>query len=904
MSRARHERNQELFLAAVDLAADERAGYLERACGGDAELIREIEELLAADAPPTECFAPPATAADAKELVEGTGVYRVLSEIGRGGMGVVYLAERADGAFARRVAIKVVLHKAGADDELVSRLRSERQILATLDHPNIARLFDGGTLADGSPFLVMEYVEGEPLCDFARARALSVEARLELFLAVCEAVQAAHQSLVVHRDIKPSNVLVTSGGTPKLLDFGIAKILDPQLADWTVAETRFGQLPLTPRYASPEQLTGGPVTTATDVYALGVLLYELLTGTLPYRPQSSAVHHWIEAVCVNEPRRPSLALRQEGREPPVPRGSVEDDIDHIVLKALRKEPRYRYATAAELAADLRRHLAGLPILARPATRSYRCGKFLRRHRWGVAAVLTLVLVAGGFTIGLVRQLERAEYERDRAEAVKDLLIEVFSAAGPGTVEGREPTAREVLDRGLERIQGGLDEQPEVKATLLDAIGQVYNNLGRLEEAAKVHEQALELNRERRETAPLEYARSLGQMALIYLARNELERAEAMYRDAWTLTVAEVGEEDRRAVALLDGLQHTLSEMGRHHEAEVLARRVVELTLKRLGFASVEAVVESGSRAPELVPVATTLGSLAVEQRQLGRYRDAERSLQQALVLNRKLLGEHHFSVAFNLNNLANLHSNLEEYDKALAERREALAMAEAVLGAEHPSVGRMRLNRGIELNRLARFEEALESTSRAREIFTGALGPAHPATALAMSYTALVEAGLGHGEPALGLARDALDLLLKAHGEEHPDVARSLAVLAEVRFLLGRHGEAAADYRRALGILEATLGREHPEALECRSSAAEPLLALGRFEDAREILEPALSGYEARSDLVRHLARVRFRLARALAGDEPAGEEATSLAARALATYREIGDQDRAAEVEAWRGGG
>jgi len=911
MSRTRHERLQELFLAAVDLAIDERARYLERACGGDRELIREVGELLAADGPAAEASAPSATEADVKGLVESTGTYRILSEIGRGGMGVVYLAERADGAFQRHVAIKVVMRGGGADSELVSRFRSERQILATLDHPNIARLLDGGTLPDGSPFLVMEYVEGETICDYAQARALSVPARLELFLAVCEAVQAAHQSLVVHRDIKPSNVLVTADGTPKLLDFGVAKILDPQLADWTVAETRFGHQPLTPRYASPEQLTGGPITTATDVYALGVLLYVLLTDSLPYRPQSSAIHHWIEAVCEHEPRRPSLVLQEEGRElrgkplgeMPVRRGCLAGDVDHIVLMALRKEPHLRYATAAELAADLRRHLAGLPIRARPATLSYRTGKFLRRHRWAVAAALALVMVAGGFTIGLVSQLQRTKYERDRAETVKNLLIEVFGAAEPGTVEQREPTAREVLDRGLEKVRSGLDEQPEVKAALLEAMGRVYNNLGRLEDAAKAHEQALELRRPRREEAPVEYAQSLAAMAHVFMSRNELVRAEAAYREAWALMVAEVGEEDHRPVSCLDGLQHTLSQMGRHQESEEVARRVLGLTLKRLGFDSVEAVVDSDSRAPELVAVATTLGNLATEQRQLGQYLEAERSLQHALTLNRRLLGEHHYAVAFNLNNLANLHANQGEYEQALAEWHEALAIAEAVFGADYPSVGSMHLNQGIVLCRLGRLDEALASASKVRQIFTDSLGPSHPATALTMSYTALVEAGLGRHDSALALSRDALDLLVKAHGEEHPDVARSLEVLAQVNSALGRHGEAVELYRRALAVFEGTLGPEHPDTLECRSRAVEPLLTLGRYGDAREILEPALAEYEARADLPRHLARVRFLLARALAGNKPVGPDATNLAKQALATYRANGDQARAAEVEAWLGG-
>jgi tetratricopeptide (TPR) repeat protein len=511
-----------------------------------------------------------------------------------------------------------------------------------------------------------------------------------------------------------------------------------------------------------------------------------------------------------------------------------------------------------------------------------------------------VLVAGGFTIGLMRQLQHTRYERDRAETVKNLLIEVFSAAGPGTVEEREPTAREVLDRGFQRVRAGLEDQPEVKAELLHAMGQVYLNLGRLEEAAAAHEQALELRRPRREAAPLEYAQSLGLLARIYLARNELERAEVANREAWTVTVAEVGEQDPRAIAYLDGLQSALSRMGRLGEAEGVARRVLELTLKRLGFTTVESVLEGGDQAPELVAVATTLGSLGTNQRQLGRYLDAERSFQQALVLSRRLLGERHYSVAFMLNNLANLHAAQERYELALAEMGEALAIAEAVLGSEHPSVASMRLNLGIVLDRLDRLDEALECSSRARQVFAATLGPGHPTTALAKSYTGRVEAGLGHHDSGLALSSDGLNLLRQAHGEEHPDVARGWQVLAQVYLISGRHAEALEHYQKALAVFETALGPQHPVTIECRSLTAEPLLALGRYADTRELLEPVLPVLTGRGDLVRLLARVRFQLARALAGVDAPSPEAERLAEQALASYQEIGDQAHAVEVKAW----
>ena len=410
----RFQQCEELFHAAAALPGPERAEFLERACVHDPGLRVEVERLLAAHARAGDFIASPAIAGavdwlPSEETWSGRriGPYRVLKEIGRGGMGAVYLAERADGQYEQRVALKLI--KRGMDTEQVlARFRSERQILASLDHPNIARLLDGGSTDEGVPFFAMEYIEGEPIDAYVERQGLSVEDRIQLFLHVCGAVAYAHQHLVVHRDIKPLNILVTPEGTPKLLDFGIAKVLHDGADDATSTVT--GMRLLTPEYASPEQVEGQHATTASDVYALGVVLYELLTGRSPYRLRSRAPLDVVAAVRTTDPERPSVAGSTEKL-----RRRLRGDLDVILLTALRKEPARRYPSVEQFGGDLRRHLDGLPVRARPDTFRYRAGKFVRRNRGGVAAAAIVMLALVGGTVATAWQAREARAAQARAE---------------------------------------------------------------------------------------------------------------------------------------------------------------------------------------------------------------------------------------------------------------------------------------------------------------------------------------------------------------------------------------------------------------------------------------------------------------------------------------------------------
>jgi eukaryotic-like serine/threonine-protein kinase len=497
MTREQWQSVRRVLEHALELDPAERARYLDKACGGDADLRGEVESLLHADEQATRAFLT-GKAIDHVELTSDLGApdtlqgrrigpYQVLEEIGHGGMGTVYRAVRADDQFSQQVAIKVV--RGGLSDQLaIQRFKAERQILADLDHANIARLLDGGATEDGRPYVVMEYIQGVPIDEFACTRRLNVREKLKLFRTVCSAVAFAHQRLVIHRDIKPANILVTEGD-PKLLDFGIAKILDPdQQAEGgeatvppeaTVTMVRL----MTPEYASPEQIRGEPVTTGTDVYSLGVVLYTLLTGRRPYGVTAKTAHDMVQAVLETAPEKPSTANRR-----------LRGDLDNIVLKALRKEPERRYASVEQFSEDIRRHLEGLPVSARPDTLAYRGSKFVRRHKWAVMAAGLAVLALLGGMAATLREAYIAEAERARAEQrfndvrqlANSMLFEVHDAIAnlPGATPARKvlvDRATQYLDKLAKEAKGDLSLQRELAAAY-ERVGDVQggfrsSNLG-------------------------------------------------------------------------------------------------------------------------------------------------------------------------------------------------------------------------------------------------------------------------------------------------------------------------------------------------------------------------------------------------------------------------------------------
>ncbi|MCG8455580.1 MAG: serine/threonine protein kinase, partial [Holophagales bacterium] len=507
-----------IFSRALELPPAEWPAFLDQACAGRPGLRRVVEELLDLATDSWDALFDGASAHQHGwlEEAEGTlrtdlpgqrlGPYRLLRELGRGGMGVVFLAERADGEFDQRVALKVV--QLGASAGRLSRFRRERQILANLDDPRIARLLDGGVTVEGLPFLVMEYVAGQPIDRYCEARRLGLRRRLGLFLDVCHAVSAAHRQLVVHRDLKPSNILVTDEGTVKLLDFGIAKLLDPEggaeaTAEWTRA--------MTPSYASPEQFLGRPITVASDIYQLGLLLYRLLSGRLPYDVGTGGASRAERLICEVAPPKPSAASRElvrsgapeSGAFPVVdPSGlaawsrALRGDLDNIAGKALAKAPADRYGSVDALIDDIERHLDGRPVAARQPTLGYLAGKLVSRHRRAVAAACGVLVVVAGLVLSYTLQLRQerdraedarlaAERARDEAEALSSSLVDLFALADPERDEGDPVDAMELLERSVERVRDDLVKHPLAAARLLLTIGEIYTKLDRLETAAEL-----------------------------------------------------------------------------------------------------------------------------------------------------------------------------------------------------------------------------------------------------------------------------------------------------------------------------------------------------------------------------------------------------------------------------------
>jgi eukaryotic-like serine/threonine-protein kinase len=502
--------------------------------------------------------------------------YRLVSVLGRGGAGTVYLAERADHQFSGKAAVKVIDRATTLD--LGLRFRVERQILASVNHPNIARLLDAGETEDGQPYLVMEYVEGLTLDQYCDEKRLGIKARLELFTQICAAVQYAHQNLIIHRDIKPANILVTADGTPKLLDFGIAKLLHARDLGRTAELTRMNDRVLTPEYASPEQITGGSVTTATDVYSLGVVLYRLLSGLRPYElPESSNQLELERAICVIDAPRPSIAVHRamqahrhgeadiselsalRGLAPERLRRELIGDLDSIVMRALRKEPDRRYSSVERLVADIWHYLADEPVQARQGNWLYYTQRFVRRHTVAVAAAIAflLFLVAVSIVMSVQRQniaaaLEQAMLDRERAEDVSQFMMKVFSAADPFVNFGREPTARVLLDQAARNIQNDLDQQPDVRARLLETIGRSYHRMRELDRAATYLKEALRLKQQEASVDQTSLGSLVIELASTLREQGQIEESDRYLAQAQRILLgSKEGRTEAHAQLLMD-----------------------------------------------------------------------------------------------------------------------------------------------------------------------------------------------------------------------------------------------------------------------------------------------------------------------------------------------------------------
>lgn len=857
ISPARWQRVQALLETAFDLPEEGRSAYLDEACADAPELRPVVEALLVAESAAGSLLESPLADVAPGLIAEATGSppasrltgrkvgqYHLVEEVGHGGMGSVYLAERSDGQFRQRVAVKLLRH-ALATDELRARFFTERQILATLNHPNIAHLHDGGVSEDGTPYLVLEYVEGRPLDEYCDARQLSIEARLDLFMAVADAVQYAHRNLIVHRDLKPSNILVSEEGRPKLLDFGIAKLLDGGDLPESAPLTRTGIYLMTPEYASPEQLRGGPVTTATDVYQLGVVLYQLLAGRRPHDLAARSAAEIERIVCHEEPLPPSAAVggsdaspggsvtggrtaeeiaRARGTTPQRLRKRLQGDLDTIVLAALRKEPDRRYGSVETLVEDIRRHLAGRPLRARPDSRLYRARKFVRRHPGGVVGAAAAVLAIGVYTVTLTFTAGRLQAERDRARIeaekaaqVTEFLVDLFEAADPAQARGESLTARELLEAGLAQVER-LPIAGGVRAPVLGVMARVYQSLGRYDQALPLAEEALRLQRATLGDGHAGVAESLNQVGEVLRHQGEYDRAEELHREALALRRQLFGEEHPDVATSLTNLGTVLWAKGDLDGAEELHRRALAIYQEVLG--------------DEHTDVARVMNSLGNVLDQKGDFDEAEAFHLQALELWQRLLGEDHPHVAASLNNLGVVTRRKGDLESAEQYYRRALALWQMLLGTEHPYVAASLNNLGVVAARRGDLREAEQLYRQGLELRQRLLGEKHPSVATSLNNLGVVLRRQGEFVRAEEYHLRALALQRELLGDDHPNVAHSLHNLGLTLEERGDLAGAEQYYRDALAMRLELLGEEHPTVAETRESLAN---VLRMRAEAREV---------------------------------------------------------------------
>jgi serine/threonine protein kinase/Tfp pilus assembly protein PilF len=802
---------------------------------------------------------------------ERIGPYRILRALGEGGMGAVFLAERADGQFRQQVAIKLV-RRGLVSKQVQQRLRIERQILATLDHPNIAKLLDGGTTRDGTPYIVMEYIDGEPIDVYCDRNQLTVNERLELFATVCSAVYAAHQNLIVHRDLKPSNILVSRNGVPKLLDFGIAKLLDERQLMQTLAITQTDVRLMTPDHASPEQVRGEPITTASDVYVLAILLYELLTGLKPFAKSAGRLADLERAICEEPPVPPSAALVPSAavtqaqldqiaaaRKTTLPRlrRELSGDLDNIVLMGLRKEPERRYSSVDALLNDVNRYLTGLPVQARADAWTYRAAKFVRRHFIvvGLTTAFVVSLLAFAITTYIqARAIERerdiaahqravAEMEREHAESISAFMIESFRVSDPSEARGNEIKAREILDRGALRVRTELENQPALQAAIMHTIGTVYLALGLTGEAESLVAESLAIRRRLYGDEHMSVAESLATFADVQRQKGNWDDAQSLAERALEIARALTGPESVATAFGLRNLGMIYYDRGEIDLAERTLRESLRLYVARLG-----------EDDQQLTNVLDMLGRTASAR---GNLAEAEAMLMRALRIEEEKSGPDHPLTIQRRHNLATFLWNKGELTAAEELFRTALAQYERVRGPNHPETVDAMSSLAAVLRTSQQWEEARALEERALALNRQLRGPRHAAVAYDLKGLALIALGEGRLAEAEQHARAALAIYREALNPKHIETASALTTLG--RILLERKQPAAAErtLEEAMTILSA-YGENSPVYATTSSALARAWALQGRYAEAKPHLEQSyIVLYRTRGP--RHEATLRVR---------------------------------------------
>ena len=878
-------RAKELLADLSTVAVDKQAAWMNKACDGDAGLRAELERLLALDAEASVYFAELGGTLTRDDTAPSQiGVYHVAGEIGHGGMGTVYLGQRNDGQFEQTVAIKVVNDSIG--DGMLARFRDERRILAQLKHPGIAYLLDGGSLEDGRPYFIMEYIKGEQINAHADHQRLDVDARLALFRDVCAAVAHAHRNLVIHRDLKPGNVMVQQDddghSSIKLLDFGIARIIQQGLADdpgeqaehsvgdasvpprppSSITErspTEFGERILTPRYAAPEQIRGEPATTSSDVYALGLLLHELLTGTHPFGGAVSMPRDMQLAILAGSPALPSttasgVTVAVAGLRASTPKQlarQLRGDLDSIILKSIHKDPDQRYASVGQLAEDVRRHLDDEVVTARHATAMYHGGVFLRRHRLAAAAALLVlgasVALASFHLNSITHERDLARTEAAKARQVSGLLVSMFESADPAQARGKEISVREVLDQASTKLDTELAHQPDVHAKMASIVGTVYTSLGKYDKAETFLAQALKLQRSRHGVEDVETLKTMQAMATLEIRRGRYDKSETLLREVLVQLLKQPHPDATLVASTQNDLSVTLDHQSKNEEAEAMQR----------------AAFATASQAPDADPkvTMTVRNNLAVLLVRKGKFEEAEKYYRQALAQERELLGPVAPDISNTLHNLGVLMSRQERLPEAEQLLREALAMARKVYDGQHPKVA---VEMGQLANVLARekkFDEAEPLLLQALAIRRATLNPKHFHIAVNLTDLASLYRDQDDFARAEPLYHEAIAICRESLGPDNSRTAKTIKALGKMYLRAGKPGDAENAFREVLRISQKVYPADHWQVANVKSLLGEALVDQGKRDAAEPLLNAGYAGLkQTRGEKELHTVQAKARL--------------------------------------------